>query len=82
MDRCTPAEEDRRGVVQGWTTRGNGQAGKQTDLLASSSRRTSIRTPRDQQNVPINEQKVLVAKHVTRRNRLRQRMRGMPETQG
>ena len=53
-------------MVQGWMTHGDGQYGTQTTLHTSPSRHASIQTPRDQQDVPADKLKVLVAKHVTR----------------
>ncbi len=42
---------------------------------------TSIRTPRDQQNVPVGKPQILVAEHATRHKRLRARVRGVPKEQ-
>src|SRR6266702_2445965 len=74
MDQRAPPQEDRRGVVQRRTSRSNRWNGTQTNLYTSPSRRTDVRTPRNQQDAPIDKSKVLVAKHATGRQRLCARM--------
>src|SRR6266702_693361 len=82
MDRCTPPEEDRRNVVQRRTTRSNWRNGTQEDVHTSPSRSPSIRTSRNQQNVPTYKPQILVAEHEARRNGLRKGVRRMPKEQG
>src|SRR6266702_7163312 len=81
LGQCPPSKEGRRDMVQGRTPRGDRKNRTQTNLQTGPSRRTGIRTPRNQQNVPVGKPQVLVAKHATRRKRLRERMCGMPKKQ-
>src|SRR6266702_1388729 len=53
-------------MVQRRTTRGHGENGAQTTLHTSTPRRTGLRAPGDQQNTPVNNPKILVAKHAAR----------------